>query len=250
MTKRIIQSIITGLTVFLFPSYTPIDEAKNELVILIDAVKKADNQRAGISMNAYYKLFENHSTTKLEDAHKGYYSKMGKENFKLDLYGTTTIRNKEFLFIKDDSNQVIIISRAEKNHIKDPKGDCEKFLKKATEIRKLENTFFGIGFAITYKNPEGDNEKFEMYIDPIKKNITRLVFYYHQPLMYDSQTGTYQRKKPRLEINYAEIIHNPDFPKDEFSFSKILSRDKNGKWTIKAPYSEYELVDQTDFKLN
>jgi hypothetical protein len=223
------------------------DSKNKQAEIDLAKVRTAYDRTANIAMDVEYKLYANHTTTDVLEVHKGFYCKQGVSNLYMELYGTLTIQNKEYIFVKDDSSKIVLLAKNKAVISKSPTpADFQKLLTVCNTVTAMPT----VGNVKGYKLAFPTNELVEMnaidiYFDTTNFFATKVVLFYNASLEINPENGVRKYIKPRLEVNYLNINTAPDFKKDQFIFDKYLK--KNAKtWQIQNAYSEYELMDQTE----
>src|SRR5687767_7087637 len=109
--------VSTFLLLFAFLSSALIaGDTKKELGILLEQIRKTSDKLPGLSMRIKYELFADHTTKVVEEEHTGFFIRQGK-NYSMQVYGTTTVQNKDILFVKDDSNEVVLLTLPSKTNL-------------------------------------------------------------------------------------------------------------------------------------
>ncbi|PKP22737.1 MAG: hypothetical protein CVU05_02625 [Bacteroidetes bacterium HGW-Bacteroidetes-21] len=84
----------------------------------------------------------------------------------------------------------------------------------------------------------GDYNKVRIRFDRYNFLITEIEFFYKRNQNLTNIAG--KEAKPRLKIVYSNIVVNPTFTKDDFSYLQYLN-ESDGKYSLKSSYSNYTL---------
>ncbi len=223
------------------------EDVRSELESILTKGNELYKTSPQLSMGIRYELFDTHQSTIPKETHMGSYQRQGVKNFKMLIYGTLTIQNESVLMVKDDSSEVIMLSRPNpSNYFSIDKIKYSDLLKTCTLVSKITSTESGLaGFRMEFKNLSGEMEKVELFFEQTTCLVRRVVVYYNLPSMYDPKTGKDTKESPRLEVNYSEIDLTTPIPAEIFSVNKFVWKKEN-TWKINKDYAAYELLDQTN----
>ncbi len=207
-----------------------------------------------VSMDIQYRLFPTHASPAPVEEQTGSFTQRGKEEFMFSVYGTTTIRNREVTLVKDDSGKIFILKKSYSKEFRLQQDmDYAKLLELCSSVEKISAAASQgmIAYRFIFPKTFQGMDKLEVYIDPKHYMTKKVIMYLNQPAetFPHIETVNEQYTSPRLEIVYENIKVNPLFDKDAFSASKYVNKRKD-KWLINPAYKEYELMDQTNIKLN
>lgn len=248
--KKITFFLIAFACCFVAKSYSFSGDSKNKQAEQdLLKVRTAYDNTANLSMDVLYKLYSNHTSKSILEEHKGFYCKQGKLNLYMELYGTLTIQNKDYLFVKDDSSKVFLLAKNNAPASATPSSvDFEKLLsvcQSVVEIPAVDNVK---GYKLLFGNSDLlQMSSIEIYFDQTTFLTKKVVLFYNSNLEVNPENGQRKYIKPRLEVNYLNINTAPTFKKEQFDFSKYLKKNATA-WQIQKSYSDFELLDQTELK--
>lgn len=239
--KALLALLILFVSSFAFAS-----DAKTEFLASLKKANQLMEKASSISMKMHYALFEDHQSSTPMETHIGRYLRSGKQNFKMEVYGTLTIQNKEVILVKDDSNNVIMVSRPNpSNYFKLPGVDLEKVIGQCNAVTKFGSDSTLNSFRVELTGSSKENEKLEMHFNRSTGMLVKMTVYMKLPAIWDPLTGKEVKKNPRLEVSYLDIDLNNSIPESLFSTTAYIQK-VNGKWSAGKNFSDYEFLDQTN----
>ena len=205
-------------------------------------ISSAFGNNQNISMNIEYNVYENHAAKISIDNQKGFYRRNGSSICnRLMNYESLTAEGKTL--IVDESERKITIGKASKVPMPGPASiDIEKSISLFGKITLSDISRNEKCYHLTLKkNAAAFYEKIEVYFNPQTYTVSRMVFYYSRAV--DFSGGT-KAQKPRVELQFNDVVTKPRFSDDEFSFSRFVV--KKGKlYQPSEKYKGYKVIEQS-----
>lgn len=199
------------------------------------------------SADTKYSLYKNTTDKIALQTETGYYKYNAishKSIMKLGEY--TILSSNEYTLTVNSEEKEILFSKIQKK-----KSGNDISMSNTEVVLMLVDTLVKYSKGIQYKQIN-DNEGEYLFIPGYGeyskvrirfslKNylITELEFFYKKNYKYLDKTG--KEAKPRLEIFYSNIIVNPGFNNDDFSYNKYIS-EKGGELILTPEYKYYKLT--------
>lgn len=212
---------------------------QEELKMVIDNYSSLEK----FSMEIHYYIYKNHTATVFSEESIGIYQKQG-NNLRVVQYGTEIVQNDKYVLVKDDSSEVMVLSKTKKDQ--NAGFNIEQMLLNYSKVEMLQSKKGGEEvLRLYFKNGLTEYEKMDVYINKKTHFINQLVVYYAKAydVSEDPKKNDYQ--KPKIKMVYTKFNSKPVFSEDTFSVSKYIMINKSGKNKLKTKYSSYEFYDQT-----
>lgn len=224
------------------PTIAQLDELRAELKHVVEA----NNSSNGMTMGVDYFMYKDHDSKDVYEHHRGYYHKKG-SMFKNFIYGSLTIQNEDYMMVKDDSVQVIMLGKPVKNIT--PEGvEISKLLEHCSSVKILTPKRNGHkAFQLIFKaHPSIEYNKMDVYFN--KKHILEEIVLYHaMPVDYSKDPRKPDMHKSKMQIVYSKINVSANLTKADFDLRKYFVK-KNNKFIVTSEYRTYELMLSPELK--
>jgi len=233
--KRQLFIILSAILLGTLNAQTPQEEIK----------KVIDNYYSleAFSMEIHYYIYKNHTATVSSEESIGIYQKQG-NNLRVVQYGTEIIQNDKYVLVKDDSSEVMVLSKTKKDQ--NANFNIEQILLNYSKVEMLQSNKEGEEvLRLYFKKGLTEYEKLDVYINKKTHFINQLVAYYAKAYDVSEDPNKSDYQKPKIKMVYTKFKSKPVFSADTFSVSKYIMINTSGKNKLKTKYSSYEFYDQT-----
>lgn len=205
---------------------------------LLSKVNKTYLEAKAFSMTANVEVYERRGDQKPLSSYSGSMQKSGSMYYS-EMMGKITLLNSGCALVVDTEHQLIVYGKAWKG-ASATNGNIavvlDTALLKAAKIKLKSQEGKRKIIEIVPGNKMYD--KIEVVINSDNNTLEAITYYYAA-----SELTPYQK----LKISYGSIRINPKIPSSVFSEAKFVTK-KGGKIVPVGQWSQYRLVDQTDFK--
>jgi len=240
--------IVAGAALFFGCSGLMAQDIRKDIAADLVHIRQAYGNLGAVSMDIHYNFYPTYTATEPLETHTGYYCKQGKDNSRMELYGTLTLSNKDLVMVKDDSSMLFMVKKHSPQDVSALTHEqFEKLLAVCSSVEKAAGSNAGSsGYRLRFDGSTNGMCKMEFFFDKVSYLVTRIVMYYNYPPVKNYRPDQVQQhEKPRMEVEYRNVNTKPALDSKVFSTGRYLKKGKD-KWQLTSAYaSAYELFDQT-----
>lgn len=217
--------------------------AQSEAQILMDKVTQYYRGLENMELKMDYLIFNSHETQKITERAKGHFIKKGADQY-LKQYGTTMIAVDNELLIKDDSTNMIVLSKMLPRN-QEQFNQLMTTLDAYYQVKELTMSNGNRRLLLTMDAQKpSDIDKIEMEVNENTLQIKNMTFYYRKKYDVSDDPRKPIFKQPKMKLVYTYFNPDPSIKKDQFNLAKYIATDQTGKKTLTAQYNSYEFIYQ------
>ena len=217
--------------------------AQSNPELLLDKVTNYYQGLENMELKIDYLIFNNHNSQKVSERAFGHYIKNGESHY-MKQYGTTMILVDNELLIKDDSTQMIVLSKTREKDAANM-NQLTNSLTSYYQVKELkENNGNKCLALIMDPNKPSDIHRIELEIDEETLQIKTMMLYYRKQYDISNDPRKPILKQPRMKLVYTYFNADPTIKKDQFKFNKYVKTDQSGNKKLTAQYNSYEFIYQ------
>lgn len=190
-----------------------------------------------------YLIYNDHTTQQIAEMAKGHYIKKGKNHY-LKRYGTTMILMQNDLLIRDDSTQMIVLSKVVQNEVQDMNQFTSKLAgyELVSESKRTKGERY---FVLKMPdNKVADIRTVEVSVNEKTLQIKNMTLYYSKQFDVSEDPRKPIFKQPRMKLVYWHFDDDPTPPHDLFELDQYVTIDQEGNKKLTAQYQSYEFIHQ------
>lgn len=193
-----------------------------------------------LSMDIEYIYYQDENSKIATETKKGSFKKSGK-NILSSLIGITTIQNERYMWMIDNENKVIVVSKPKISFDMTMISSIDSMLKVCSSVDFKELSKKEHSYQLNFNKNSDNYKSISVIYNADTYFLNNITISFREPVLTDVNNEASVKKIPKLKIQYSNINTKPNLSSISFSEQKYFEV-KDQKIFGKGQYKEYTFI--------